>query len=125
MSGNTFKSKRRVLSPATGGYEDAPTDQGMGAADYAGIGLQLYGASLQDKAADEELKREEEQRKTDLLLNARNFRQNAAETERSAQQTDRSMNMKGIDMLTEQRMRAAQNAKQYSFRNSFLKAMGA
>lgn len=97
----------------------------MGAADYAGIGLQLYGASLQDKAAEEERMREEERQKTDLLLNARNFRQDSAEAERSAQQTDRSMNMKGIDMLTDQRIRAAQNAKQYSFRNSFLKAMGA
>ena len=113
------------LQRSTGGYGQGTATGSMKPADYAGIGLQIGGAMLQDKAAEEELAREDELRRIQMMLDARNTRTAAEQFERGAQQTDRSQNQAGFQMLANQRGNAMENARRYSFRNSFAKAIGA
>lgn len=110
-----------------GGYGQGTSSAGgkMQPADWAGVGLQVGGAMLQDKAAEEELAREDELRRIQMMLDARNRRTDAQQFERTAQQTDRSQNQTGFSMLADQRTNAMENSRRYSFKKSLLSAMGA
>lgn len=103
----------------------ASSGGGMQPADWAGAGLQVGGALLQDKAAAEEQAREDEMLRVQMMLDARNSRTSAQQFERSAQQTDRSQNQTGFGMLADQRGRAMDNSRKYSFKKSLLSVMGA
>jgi len=98
-------------------------DADFNPADWAGFGMQLYGASLQDKAANEELARKLEEEERQRITAAQNARISEQQNIRASQQTDRSQNISALNSLEEQRERALKN-RTYSFRKSALKAMG-
>jgi hypothetical protein len=125
MIGNTFRSKKYNINPSTGRYDEQQQQNALGGADWAGMGLQLYGSSMQDKATQEELERQQEQERLAIMMEGRRGRAGERQSEQQMQQTERSQNMAGFGMLANQRERAMQNRRQYSFRNSFIKAMGA
>lgn len=98
---------------------------GLTASDWAGMGMQLYGGVMQDKAAEAERIRAERERDEMKALGLRQDRQSAQENERAAMQTDRSQNLSAASMLQQQRDNARGRSPEYSFRRSALRAIGA
>ena len=102
--------------------ESRRTGRGLTGPDIAGIGLQLYGASLQDKAAEEEEAERKRLERLSMILGGRERRSEAQRDVIGDQQTQRSLNMGGANMLTEMRRNALQNRRLYSTRNAILGA---
>jgi len=88
------------------------------------VALPIWGALLQDRAAEEEERKREQEQQKALNIVLRQDRQQAQQFERTAQDTDSVQNLQGIDMLADMRRRAAQQGIMRSMKNDFLRAMG-
>lgn len=97
----------------------------LGASDWAGLGLQLYGGLLQDKAEEEEQRRLDEELQTNRMIEARQQRLGASQMAQQLNQGQRAQNLTGFNALADQRVRAMDDRTMTSFRKSALKAMGA
>lgn len=107
-------------------YPDAGRSKaanGLTGPDLAGIGLQVGGAILQDRAAEEELRRQEEKDRLAMILSGRNARSSAQQVEQGMQQSERGLNMQGAAVLAEMRSNALKNRRLYSTRRAFLGAI--
>lgn len=95
---------RRLNTDFGGGYENAGGGAALGAADWAGMGLQVGGAALSDWQAQKQ--REEEMRREDEALRmaaAEKGKNRAFDEKHSAEQlalSKRGMNQSGLDYLT-------------------------
>jgi hypothetical protein len=96
---------------------------GLQAQDYLGLGLQLYGASRADAAAEEEQKKLEAQRQQDMEMQGRAARTEAQQFETQDQNTKRQMNMNGMEFLANQRAEVMKNRRSTTLRNSFAQAL--
>ena len=103
----------------------APSNSGTGlkASDWIGLGLQLYGASMADKQAEEDQARLDEQRTQDMVMRGRDTRTRAQQFEEQMQNQRRGMNMQGLEFLANQRTDAMKRGRYISLRNSFAKAL--
>lgn len=108
----------KMYPGSTGTTAGVKSSNGLTGPDIAGIGMQLYGAKLQDRAAAEELERQKEQERLALLLRGREDRTAAQQFERGAQQTDRGLNMQGAQLLAQQRENAIKNRRLFSTRKA-------
>lgn len=105
--------------------QSTETRKGLGleGKDYLGMALQLYGASMADKQADEEAKREDELLQQKQVNDAEAMRMQAQQFERGMQNQERGMNMDALSFLANQRAQALENSRRMSFRSSFGKAL--
>ena len=103
-------------------YPDAGTKKaakGLTGPDIAGIGLQLFGAAQQAGAEEEESRRQQERDRLAMVLSGRQERIEAQQFAQTSDQNERSLNMRGAELLAEQRANALKNRRMYSTRKAF------
>ena len=109
----TIKIKVAIMAGST-------TSTGLGAADWAGMGLQVGGAILADKSAKEQAEEEERLRMATEMQRIRERQQDRMDMLRTNEERmaldRRGMNQRGLETVIGLSQNSAQNARRKSFR---------
>jgi hypothetical protein len=120
-------NNRGTLAKQKAGTMPSNSNTGLKASDWIGLGLQLYGASMADRQAEEDQQKQDEKDLKEKQENAtllwRKNRQDAQQFEEQMQNQRRGMNMQGLEFLANQRADAMKRGRYISLRNSFAKAL--